>query len=77
VIQVLPNAASERLPDVCANGTLILIRTIALAAALLATASLPKLATVQNSAVVQNCGPIWGSVPNSPMAKVFVGMLFT
>ena len=42
------------------------IRTIALTAALLATASLPKLGTAQNSAVLQNRGPIWVSVPNSP-----------
>ena len=42
------------------------IRAISLAAALLATASLPKLASAQNSAVVQNRGPIWVSVPTSP-----------
>ena len=42
------------------------IRAMALTAALLATASLPKLASAQNSAVVQNRGPIWVSVPKSP-----------
>ena len=42
------------------------IRALALTAALLATASLPKLASAQDSAVLQNRGPIWVSVPTSP-----------
>ena len=42
------------------------IRALALTAALLVTASLPKLACAQNSAVVQNRGPIWVGVPNLP-----------
>lgn len=42
------------------------IRAMTLTAALLATASLPKLATAQNSAAVQNRGPIWVSVSTSP-----------
>jgi hypothetical protein len=42
------------------------IRAMALTAALLATASLPKLASAQNSAVLQNRGPIWVTVPTSP-----------
>ena len=42
------------------------IRAMALTAALLATASLPKLTSAQKSAVVQNRGPIWVSVPTSP-----------
>ena len=44
------------------------IRAMALTAALLVTASLSTLATAQSSAAVQKRGPIWVSVPTSPVS---------